>query len=332
MSEPIDSSEDSDSAPRMPPGSRYAGQPIDISSRHSIRIHSRDGDPPISPDDKTAVVDYVYHNQRYWRAIVPLDGVDQFYGQAFNFSKPRTRRTTNGREVVFDKYGAPKRSIPILYHLQCRATFRPDRQIELYPLGDESGDASTRGDVEPHRLSDIVYSFEASGPLGVSFNMRDAFCGNMISTHRIMSTEAMVFERLVVENQYIAETPPLPLSEDQKRQLLIAALLRSHAAGMEEAYYLYRFFGTNNCTSGPFQLLDQVAEYGCWNRIGSMLYRLPLNPRLYLRVRGMDADRSYRKLLRSEFESYITDEQTQQQKRDYVRQQTERRRRARQQD
>jgi hypothetical protein len=317
--------------PRMPTSSRYAGRPIDISSRHSIRIDSPTSDPSISAGDDKAVIDFLYHDQRYWRAVVPLDGVDQIYGQAFNFSKPKTRKTQNGREFVTDEQGIPKRTIPILNHLQCRAKFRPDCPIELYPLGGSAGERTTGGEDGPLKLHDIVYSFEACGPVGVSFNLRDAFCGNLISTHRILSTEAMVFERLVVENQYIGETPPLLLTDQQKRELLVGALVRSHSAGMDEAYYLYRLFGTNNCTSSPFQLLDQVAHYGFWHRIGSLLYRLPLSPRFYLRVRGMDPDSSSRKLLRSEFEDYIQDEQTQQRKREYVRQQTARQREAREQ-
>lgn len=311
-----------DLTPVMPRRSRYAGQPIDTSSRHSIRICQPAGKPPISPDDDRVVIEYLYHDFRYWRAVVPLNGVEQIYGQAFNFSQPRTRKTSQGKEIITDSQGVPKRTIPILNHVQCRATFRSDCPIELHPL-DHSGDAA------PQLIHDIIYSFEACGPVGVAYNLRDALCGNLISTHRIMSTQAMVFERLVVENQYVGETPALPLSEHQKRELLVGALLRSHRAGMDETYYLYRFMGTNNCTSSPFQLLDQVAEYPFWNRLGSMLYRLPLSPRFYLRVRGMDTDPTYRKLLRSEFMDYIQDEQTQQRKRDYVREQNARKRKAR---
>lgn len=315
--------------PVMPARSCYAGQPIDISSRRSIRICRPDGDPRITPQDETVAFDYFYHDRRFWRAVVPLDGVDQIFGQSFNFSRPKTRKTAAGREIVTDRYGVPVRTIPILNHLQCRATFRADCPIELHPLGEAASDGADSGNSEPIRIHDIVYSFEACGPVGVSFNLRDAFGGNLISTHRLLSTQAMVFERLVVERQYIGETPPLPLTAEQKRQLLIAALMRSHQAGMEETYYLYRPFATNNCTSSPFQLLDQVADYPFWNRLGSLLYRLPLSPRFYLRVRGMDADPAHRKLLRDEFVDYIEDQQTQQQKRDYVREQAARRRAAR---
>jgi hypothetical protein len=298
----------------MPAGTRYAGQPVDISSRHSIEIQPRgDGDVLIKPTDSHAVVDYFYHEGTFWRAVIPLDEIDAVFGQAFNFSKARTRRSKSGREIVFDRQGLPKRTIPILNHVQSRFTLKPDYPIGLYPVGsEESGDPA-------HRLHDFIYSFEAVGPLGIVFNVRDGMAGNLLSAHRFLSTQEMVFERIVVERQYVTESPPLPLDQSQKRALLTKSLLRSHRAGMAEVYYLYRFCGTNNCTSSPFGILDQVVDYRLPQRIGSALYRLPVSPRFYLRVRGLDADRSVRKLVRREFEDYIDDAKTQQRKREHVR-------------
>ena len=101
--------------------------------------------------------------------------------------------------------------------------------------------------------------------------------------------------------------------------MLAKSLLRSHSAGMSERYYLYRIRGTNNCTSGPFQILDAVVNYGFLQQIGSMLYRLPLSPRFYLRARGMDSDPTVRKLVRAEFAEYIDAPETQKRKREHVR-------------
>jgi hypothetical protein len=57
-----------------------------------------------------------------------------------------------------------------------------------------------------------------------------------------------------------------------------------------------------------------------------MLYRLPLNPRLYLRLRGLDGDPRHHKLLRDEFASFLADPTTQARKREYVREGIKRRR------
>ena len=308
---------------QMPRRSRYAGQTVDTTSRRSIEIQSgHAGRPTIDVGDRLVEVDHFYHEGTFWRAVIPLDGVQDVFGQAFNFSRPRTRRGARGREIVFNRHGLPKRVNPILNHLQSRFVLQPGQDVALYPLG-----AATSG-TPACRLRDLVYTVEAVGPPGVSYNLRDALLGNLLSAHRWLSATEMVFERIVVENQYVTESPALPLSAAQKRKLLVASLLRSHKAGMSEIYYLYRPCGTNNCTSSPFQLLDEVADYSLAQRIGSMLYRLPLNPRFYLKVRGMDADSSVRSLVREEFDDYIADATTRQRRATYVRQKKQARRSA----
>jgi hypothetical protein len=310
----------------MPHQSRYAGLAIDATSRRSITINLNESEHgSIGADESHFDVNYFYHDGQFWRAIIPLNGVDEVFGQAFNFSKPKTRQGKHGREILFDKNGLPLRSIRVLNHVQCRFHLKRNQPVELYPLGCQEFTAPV------HRIHDIIYSFEAVGPKGVLFNIRDGLAGNLISAHRFLSIQEMVFERIVVENQYVTESPPLPLNEVEKRELLLRSLRRSDRAGMNERYYLYRVCGTNNCTSSPFHIVDKVVPYRLPQRIGSALYRLPLNPRFYLWVRGLDSDPSHRKLVRSEFEEYIGDAGTQQRKRDHVRHQISIRRAARDQ-
>ncbi len=308
----------------MPQGSRYAGQPVDSSSRRSVRIASGGGGQElIGSTDTRVVVDYFYHAEVFWTAVVPLEGVDQVFGQAFNFSKPRTKPGANGPEFVLGKHGLPKRKNPILNHVQSRFRLKPGSFVELYPLGADPTGAPA------HRIDDFVYSLEAVGPVGTSFNLRDALAGNSISAHRFFSTEEMVFERIVVENQYVTESSALLLDDAEKRAVLAGSLLRSHHAGMTERYYLYRVCGTNNCTSSPLQIVDTVKNYSLPQRIGSTLYRLPLSPRFYLWIRGLDSDPSVRKLVRDEFEAFVQAPETRKRKRDYVRRMTRARRAAR---
>jgi hypothetical protein len=300
-----------------PRGRRYAGQPFDVSSRHSIQIVPQDESGElIRHGHETAVVDFFYHEGSYWRARIPLSGVEQVIGQAFNFSRPKTRQGPNGPELIVDALGVPQRKLPFVNHVQCRFKFALNQPIKLFPL---RGDMSGAGQ---HELFDLIYSVEVVGPLGVRFNLRDAMCGNLISAHRILSIQEMVFERIVVENMYVLEGAPIPLDATKRRAALTAALLRSHRAGMNETYYLCHCWGTNNCTSTPLQEIDRIADYRLRHRIGSMLYRLPISPRLYLRLRGLDADPSVRKLVREEFRDYVGDPETSRRKREYVRQRT----------
>jgi len=297
----------------MPKWSRYAGQAIDLSSRRSIKIDSPgDCDAIVERCTKEIVVDNFYHLGRFWRGAVPLDSVEHIFGQAFNFSRPRTRKRQGQIETIFNAQGLPKYRLPVLNHVQVRFTLQSHKPVRLYPLESEiSGDPD-------HLIDDFVYSVEILGPAGVSFNLRDGLAGNLLAAHRFLSTQEMVFERLVVENKYVTESPPLPLNARERQDLLIASLLRSHEAGLTEAYYLFRVCGTNNCTSGPFSILDNVLKYRWPQRWGAMLYRLPLNPRMYLRARGLDSNPSERKLVRCEFADYIDDPETQARKRDHV--------------
>ena len=117
-------------------------------------------------------------------------------------------------------------------------------------------------------------------------------------------------------DQVVTESPALPLNEYEKRRLLIEAISRSHFAGMNEPYYLFRILGTNNCTSSAFHILDSVMKYSWSRRLGAALYRLPLNPRFYLRIRGLDSDHGMRKVVRDEFLEFIAARKTQQRKRE----------------
>ena len=309
------------SSPRMPLNSQYAGEEVDLSWKRSIQL------PLLAKKEQTlgqeathAVVDHFFHEGANWRALIPLNGVSHVCGQAINFSRPKTKRGVDGPEIVRDEFGVPRRTWPMLNHLQTRVAMLPDSPIELYALDtDEFG-------TPEHRVDEFVYSVEAIGPPGVDFNFCDALHGNLLSVHRSLSLQEMAFERLVVLNQWILESPALPLTREQLRAVLIASVQRGHRAGLEEMYYLIRLFRTSNCTSHPFQILDSVMSYKWHQRLGAMLYRLPLSPRFYLRVRGLDADPARRNIFRDEFADYVKDKATQRRKREFVRRQIELRR------
>ena len=302
---------DDDAEPKMPEWSRYSGQPVDVSRRRSIFIRDFPAESS-AVDVEVLTVDYFLHESTFWSAVIPLTGVANVYGQSFNFSAAKIRRTPDGTEVIRNRQGLPKRKIPILNHVQSRFQFQTGTGIRLYPLFDEMLSDPVAV------IDDFVYSLEVTGPPGVKFNMNDGLRGNLLSAHRMLSTQEMVFERLVLEKQTLTESPPLPLNEMEKRSLLFESLCRSHGAGMTEPYYLYRICGTNNCTSSPLQILDRVVQYSPLQRIGSMLYRLPLNPRFYLRVRGLDTSPGQRNLVRDEFAAYIEHPETRARMRDDV--------------
>lgn len=288
---------------------------VDLTSKRSIQIRSKNED--------SFTVDYFYHDGAFWSARVPLDVVDVF-GQSLNFSKVRTRRGKSGPEIVYDQRGQPKPLFSFINHLQTR--FKLDQPIELYPLQTGNTDSDPTQGEPVHQLNDFVYSVEATGVPGIEFNFSNGLRGNLLCMHRFLSTQEMAFERIVVLGQYLWESPALPLSKADMRMVLMKSLERSDRAGLDEVYYLYRCCGTNNCTSNPFQIVDECVRYPFWQRLGALAYRLPLNPRLYLWMRGLDSDPGYSKLVRTDFESFIADPQTQQRKRNVVRKMIQQRR------
>jgi hypothetical protein len=188
---------------------------------------------------------------------------------------------------------------------------RRGKSVDLYPLGHDTTGTPT------HQIHDFVYSLEAVGPPGVMFNLWDAYFGNLVAAHRFASTTEIVFERIVVEDYYISESPPIPLSDAEKKAVLLESLKRSHRSANNEKYRLFHLVGTNNCTSTPFHIVDKVRNYPFWRRLGTMLFRAPINPRVYLRIRGLDSDPSIRKRLRDQFQEYINQSATQQRKREH---------------
>lgn len=305
----------------MPDSSKYAGQKIDTSSRRSVQIIAEQiatvkrsflEQKTISPQASHLIVDHFYHHGKFWRAKIPLDGIEHILGQSFNFSQIKMKQGLNGPEKQFHKNGLPKRKIKSLNHVQCRMKFTQDQPVELFSMDDSDC-------IFPAlKLHDLVYSLEAIGPIGVSYNIFDGLRGNFIAAHRFFSTEEMVFERIVVQSQYVSETLIPTLTHSQKREILIKSILRSHNAGMSERYYLYRLCGTNNCTSNPFQILDSVVNYNFLQRLGALFYRFPFSPLFYLRVRGLVTSSTKPALVRDEFSSYIQSDETQNRKRQYI--------------
>ncbi len=228
---------------------RYLGQAIDTSEKNSIRL--------VGMNQTTAVVDGFLYKGLFWRAEIPLDSIEKVIGQGYNFSS--------------------RGSNPFANHLQMRFSLKPGSFVTLDP--------QDLSDTPPTRITDFVFSVEAVGPVGVSWNFADGLMGNLASAHRLMALEDVVQEKIVRRGYTVHQVEIGPLATAQKRKLLVAALRKSDEAGLHEAYYLLGGFGpTRNCTSVSFRLLDEVVPP---STLGRHLWRFPMDAKLYLKVRGM---------------------------------------------
>ena len=234
---------------------RFAGQAIDTRSRRSIEIVAQDAD--------TITVDHFFHASRFFRAVLPRGAVARIHGQQFNFSGGTIRN-------------------PALNHAQARFVLDPSHPIRLYPLGQADGACIGR-------IWDFCYSVEVAGPRGVSWALEYSF-GDFACAHRLLSTSEVVFERIVRNGYEVEQSAPLALRRHEMNRALEVAIHRSHAAGMRQPYYLLTpRLGAANCTSTVFGILDEVLaeRYSRRERLAArLLFRLPLNPRRYLRLRN----------------------------------------------
>jgi hypothetical protein len=229
---------------------KYKGLPIDQTSRRSIHIAEQFGNH--------YGIENFYHDGKFWHASIDVSGVRKVVGQQFNFSM-------TGRAPI--------------NHVQARFLMDVDKGIQL-----RAADGST-GPI----IHDFVSSVEATGPVGVGFNFKDALLGNLVNAHRFLSTDQVILDRILLEAEVLQQVE-IKLSEEERTAGLIKLLEDSDGAGHSQTYWLFRLgFRSANCTSTKFDALDAIVHYRTpltW-LAAATLGQLPLNGALYLRLRGV---------------------------------------------
>jgi hypothetical protein len=245
---------------------KYKGMAIDQSSRRSIQITEQFG--------TQYGIENFYHDGKFWHATMDVSGVRSVIGQQFNFSM-------TGRAPI--------------NHVQARFLMDFDKGIQL-----RAADGS-KGPI----IHDFVSSVEATGPVGVGFNFKDALLGNLVNAHRFLSTEQVVNDRIILETEVLQQVE-VNLTDEERTAGLIKLLEDSDVAGHSQAYWLFRLgFRSANCTSTKFDALDAIVQYRTpinW-LAATALGQLPLNGALYLRLRGVLGDAM--PTLNAEFASLI---------------------------
>jgi hypothetical protein len=232
---------------------KYKGREIDQSSRRSIHITEQFG--------AQYSVDNFYHDGKFWHATIDVSGVRKVIGQQFNFSM-------TGRAPI--------------NHVQARFLMDLDKGIQLRAADGSAGPI----------IHDFVSSVEATGPVGIGFNFKDALLGNLVNSHRFLSTDQVVNDRILLEAEVLQQVE-IKLTDEERTAGLIKLLEDSDAAGHTQTYWLFRLgFRSANCTSTKFDALDAIVHYRTpltW-LAANTLGQLPLNGALYLRLRGVLGD------------------------------------------
>jgi hypothetical protein len=246
---------------------RFKGQEIDVRTRRSIEL--------LSKDNSHAIIKYFFHKSSFYIARIPLSGVTSVRGQRFSFGERDSG--------VLSLWG--RLTSTLVNHAQVRFIFDSDAPIELFQLDN----TNLEGDPVEY-ITDIVYSVEVVGPKGKKWSIKNSF-GDLACAHRILSTEEMFFERVYLCNYIVEQTPQLPLTEQDLQHALHLIMHNSNAAGLDTPYYILTpFLRASNCTSEAFRILDTIL----WKRytlkqkiIAKSLWRLPVKLELYLQLRGL---------------------------------------------
>ncbi len=208
-----DSQDKYDPKPKMPAG-LFKGRCINSCQQRSVTL--------LSSNPNYLTIANFSHNNKFWIAQIPLQGIDTVIYQTEEF------------EFL--------QSCPAC-HSQLRFRFKPDQPVILTP--------QIGGNYEV-KLTDIVYSIEATGVPGMNFDPFTAILDFYGLSYRFVSLQDRA-ERMIKIDNHTVKQLKLNLDQTDRAKLLNQAVLQSNQFGMKQMYSLYN----RNCTTELFQLLDR---------------------------------------------------------------------------
>lgn len=215
---------------KMPNGP-FKGQCINSCEQRTIKLLSATEAAPYRPLPGMLVIANVSHKKKFWVAKVPPNAVE---------------------DVIFQMEQILN-SCP-LCHSQLRFRFKPGSEITLVPQ-------TTREDPTEIRLTDIVYSVEATGIPGTGFDPASALLNLFGLSYRLVSLEDRA-ERMIATDKHQVEQLKLALQPEEKQKLLENAITQADRAGMELMYSLF----DRNCTTELFKIIDRSVQDDAYRR------------------------------------------------------------------
>ncbi len=150
-------------------------------------------------------------------------------------------------------------------HSQLRFRFRPDRAVLLKSQ-------SPVDDAKEEKITDIVYSVEATGLPSMKFDPLSALLDFYSLSYRFVSLQDRA-DRMINIDRHIVNQLRLDISNSEGRRLLQEATRQSDRMGMSRMYNIFQ----RNCTSELFSILDATVSK-----------RLPKAPQLFINLPSGD--------------------------------------------
>ncbi len=211
---------------RMPKG-RYRGRCLDTRQARSIvHLSAEQAAPYGGLSSSEIVVANVFHDDAFWVARIPADGIET---------------------VLFQLEYFP--AIVPAGHTQFRLRFSADQPVRLIgQAGANAGATAT--------LRDLVLSVEAIGQLGYQYDVVRGLTNEFGAVYRVLSLDAKV-EHMIIAQDHEVEQWELELTTDEKRELLANFLDESDIRGMSFMYNTLFL----NCTNELVRVLDDSVSY-----------------------------------------------------------------------
>ncbi len=221
---PVDANDPYAVAAKVPAG-KYKGMCLDIKTKRSVQI--------LENNSAYMVVTNFYHDNRWWTARVPKDGI---------------------KDTIF-QIALFETSVPFIVaaHTQIRMIFDSQNPVVLVPQNLEDQKAG----VSSLALTDVVYSVEYIAPPGVSYSLLKGQFNKLGIVGRFLSMKSRAAEELKGDSKEIIKQIPLDLSSSEKSAFLENAMLQSERMGLKEMYNTVQ----KNCTTELFTILDDSIKY-----------------------------------------------------------------------
>lgn len=205
------------------PSGPHKGEHIPVEFRRSIKILHQD-------DDQTVTVANFAHNDSFYLAKIPLNGLEKIYLQIDYFTGP----------------------IPAA-HSEIRLRFREDSPILLYPQ------LLSQKKLGTVAIREAVFSIEAVKSESTALSFMKGFGKNYAIAYRFISLKEKRRDLVEIDKEHVTQFE-LNLDAAQMKSILTNAVVTGDKMGVHYFYNTWK----RNCTTELIRILDKSVDMPAW--------------------------------------------------------------------
>jgi hypothetical protein len=203
----------------------FAGQCVDTCRFRRVITLGKSEAAPYRRNQDEIVIANILHEGRFWIAAIPVN-------------------QTKESRIIFEDF------LKGISHVAIRFIFDDHHPVRLYPQALNSKEIRT-AKVQPHYLTDLLFSAEGTPPIRKDFELVDSALGRYWLSYRFLSTLDFYIHAHAKKGHPIRQFR-LSLNSEQRRQALIAGINKSENGSFQTRYDLLQ----NNCATSAVDLLE----------------------------------------------------------------------------